>query len=405
MAQNREKWHRGIARLFRSESFHINSLRIMASSAAMGAAPGEVLSVIGNIQDQSVDSWFESWAGMARTREESAEKIKDGISRGKAFLRASNYYRASQLYVNPMADLYGQIYNKSVDAFRRGIKCLGIKHEILEIPYENAKMSAYYFPGDNDKPLILIFSNYYGTSEESFFLVGASAVERRYPVALIEGPGQIDMIRKYNLKLTPAWEKPVGAALDFFEKKIDANGRILFGAGISAILASRAAAFEKRIDGVIAFAGPFDMRDSAYDTLPRVVRWAHRSGYKRIFNSIALLKAKRNVGVQRALVTGLWSLGEETPYDLINRFRQYSLKEVADKVTCRFLLLSGKEDHQHSLKQVNEYKEHLTNAESFTHYILRNFNTPITHGQLWAFEQIHELLFDWVKNVFQGRNR
>ena len=108
-------------------------------------------------------------------------------------------------------------------------------------------------------------------------MIGKAALDRGYSVLMYEGPGQGEPLRKYGMTFTPEWEKPNAAVLDEFLRSHDKPPKIvLFGMSMGGYLAPRAAAFEDRIDGVVAYDVRFDL--SCRDRGRTVRRTAVRFG-------------------------------------------------------------------------------------------------------------------------------
>jgi alpha-beta hydrolase superfamily lysophospholipase len=82
---------------------------------------------------------------------------------------------------------------------------------------------------------------------------------RGYSVLTYEGPGQGEALRKYRLTYTPEWEKPVKAVLnEFLHTHAKPSKIVLIGMSMGGYFAPRAAAFEERIDGIVAYDTMYD---------------------------------------------------------------------------------------------------------------------------------------------------
>ena len=90
--------------------------------------------------------------------------------------------------------------------------------------------------------------------EELYFHVVAAVHQRGYSVLTYEGPGQGAVLREQGLTFTPKWEKPTSAVLDTFLAKHPVSQKIvLIGESLGGYLAPRTAAFDSRINGVVAY--------------------------------------------------------------------------------------------------------------------------------------------------------
>jgi pimeloyl-ACP methyl ester carboxylesterase len=120
------------------------------------------------------------------------------------------------------------------------------------IPYGDGDVEgflpAYRFTPTQSKGTIVFFGGFDSYIEEltsAFFYLR----DARYEVIAFEGPGQGGALNDAGLRMAAEWHKPVKAVLDFF--KLD---RVtLAGLSMGGCLVFRAAAFERRVERVVAY--------------------------------------------------------------------------------------------------------------------------------------------------------
>lgn len=391
----------GVFHLFKSESFHYQALRTLGHSMYQGAAAGEVFYVISSIRDQEEERWFAEWHRMAEKCERWARDARDNVSRGNAYLRASNYYRASEFFLYPGDKRKAPVYDQSAAAFQNALQELRIEHTIYYIPYENGKMRTYHFKGDADKPIIIVCGGYDSTNEESYFWVGAPLIARGYSVVMFEGPGQSSMIRHYKIKFTPDWHKPVGKVIDYLMAKdssIANRKKILFGISLGGLLMGRAAAYEDRIDGAVLFGAPFDFLDGALYQLPSFARKLYNAEYRCVINLLANIKSRININTRWGLNNGLSSVGGTTAYEFLERCKEFTLKNVHDKVRCPVLVLYGERDWYISdgIQDVM-FRSAFKNSKSYTLKTFPHADGSAEHCQVGAIEQAAMVITKWME--------
>ncbi len=391
-------------RFFASQAFHYQTLRTLGHSAASGANPGECLASINSIRNADPESWYESWHESGRKCEKMASASGDTIGRGNALLRASNYFRTSEFFLHPSDPRRPAVYRESANTFIRALQVLSIPHKIWKIPYERASMRAFYFPGDADKPLIVACGGYDSTLEELFFWVAGAARERGYPCVIFEGPGQSNMIREYDMKFTHMWEKPVTTLLDYMQwdaEELTGRKKVLLGISMGAMLALRAAALEKRIHAAAGLGGFFNMKDAALAQIPAMGRFIYRLKFKDMFNRFAAFKASHDIGKRWALNNGCWTIGADTPFDLLEKTDLYSLTEVADKITCDVLIMSSDKDHLIPNSEARRFKQHIKNARSLHEHLFLDADGAGEHCLAGATQQFHQVFFEWAAGLFR----
>jgi len=150
-------------------------------------------------------------------------------------------------------------------------------------------------------------------------------------------------------------------------------------------LAPRAAAFEKRIDGVVTYDALFDLHEPACRIMGAVKQ-----------NPLALA----NTGVSWAYNNALWTLGTTNPDDTLEAFSHFKLAPVADRIRQDVLILAGTEDHFIPFHQVADFEKSLVNARSVNTRIFDRPSGGAEHCQCGAYSQVHAAVFDWLLERF-----
>lgn len=316
---------KGAPDFFEDQWYNLQVLRSLDHIHYGGADTGEVLKTIRSIRVGDNQRWFEAWNQTARRVEALAERLHDPVSRGRAYLRAHNYYRIAEFMLHPDHNKRLECFQKNVETFRLGLKWLGVKHDFIDVPYGRNRLKATYYPGPDgaaDKPLLIIGGGFDSTQEELYFLVGAAALERGYSVLTYSGPGQRAVLREQGLTFTHEWEKPLSTVLNAYLARYSKPRKIvLIGVSMGGYLAPRAAAFEDRVDGVVAFGVLFDLRESIENIIKGVpsnhpyYRWS--SAYSE------------------------WAFGVREKKKFLENIAGYNLKEVAQHIRCDVLILAG----------------------------------------------------------------
>jgi dienelactone hydrolase len=148
--------------------------------------------------------------------------------------------------------------------------------------------------------------------------------------------------------------------------------------------APRAAAFEERIDGVVAY-------DTMYD-----------------FGAIAgpLMAAAKNplamnnISVSWAYRNALWTMGTNGVDATTEACAAYTLAPVADRIRQDVLILAGTEDHFVPIHQTADFEKALVNARSVTTRIFDRPSGGAGHCQGGALTLYHAAVFDWLLEKF-----
>lgn len=395
----------GTNRFFKDQTYNYQVLRAFGQIPYGGADTGEILSTINKIKNGDDESWYQAWVHTATRVEKMARELNDPVSRGRALLRAHNYYRTAEFLLHPKDSRRIATFRESVKVFNDGLDALNVQYELIDVPYGEYTLKAIYYPGpagSEQRPLIVVHGGYDSTLEELYFGVAAAAVERGYSCLTYEGPGQGSIIREKGLQFTHEWETPNRAVLDEFLNRYPRPGKIiLIGVSLGGYLAPRAAAFDPRIDGVVAFGVCYDFQEAALRQVPKFMTYLYNKGFTGVVNTLAKQKMKTTPGVRWGFQNAQWTMGVKDPADLLVAFDKYNLRDVSKKITCDVLILAGEKDHFFPTEQVEQFSKKLVNARSVTARIFTEEEGGHEHCQEGALMLAHGALFDWVEEKFE----
>ena len=375
-------------RFFNDQTYHFQTLRALNDIPYDGADTSEVLETIKHVKAGDSDSWYNAWERTGDRVSELAGRTKDPIGRGRAHLRAHNYYRTSEFLLAPHDQRRAVSWKKNIEAFYRGLDTLGVNYERISAPYGAHHLNALYFPGpqgSEKRPLIVICGGFDSTPEELYFVLVPAALERGYSVLAYEGPGQGSIIREQGLPFTHEWEKPTAAILDEYLRMHPGPAKIVVvGMSMGGYLAPRAAAFDTRIDGVVAFDVFFDFGAISSRSVPPIGFWFGRHGLGFVLNAIAKLKSAFSPGLRWALQNSRWVLGTRSPLETAEALRAYSLQDVAQRIKGDVLIFAGQDDHFVPVEQVKQFEGSLSQARSVTSITYDRESGGAEHCQLGA---------------------
>jgi pimeloyl-ACP methyl ester carboxylesterase len=394
----------GQQRFFRNQTYHFQTLRVFNDIPARGADTGEILQAIRSIRSGDAQSWYAGWEAAARRALALAADAQDALSRGGALLRAHSYLRTAQFLLAPDDPKRPDAFTKDNAAFYEGLQTLGVRHELFRAPYAGTYLKADYYPGPEGaekRPLIVFCGGYDSTLEELYFFLTAAALQRGYSVLTFEGPGQGSAVRERGMVFTHEWEKPTAAVLDaFLAHHLHPVKIVLVGMSMGGLLAPRAAAFDARFDGVVAFDVLFDMGEAARRYAPPAAFWLYDHGLSALVLLLMKAKAALDPDFAWAIDNGKWVMGTNNGIETIRALDLYTLKDVARQIRGDVLILAGADDHFVPFSQIQAFERSLTNARSVTTHIYDEVSGGAEHCQLGAITLWHQHLFDWLTAKF-----
>ena len=327
-----------------------------------------------------------------------------------ALLRAHSYYRTAEFFLPPTDPQRRSTAKKNIAAFYAGLDALDVAYERIAIPYgETNHLNAVYYPAstaDAGKPLIMFVGGYDSTLEELYFALVQAAHERGYAVLTYEGPGQGEVLREQGLTFIPEWEKPNAAVLDAFLRDHERPGKIvLVGMSLGGYLAPRAAAFDTRIDGVVAYDALFDFGAIGRHNTPKLAFWLRDNGMGPLVKFLVDKKAQHNPGFAWGVANGEWTFGTSGALETVEAFAPYTLEGVAERITADVLIFSGEDDHFVPVEQAHQFARALTAARSVTLHVYDRASGGGEHCQLGAMTLWQAHFFDWIASKFPGAGR
>ncbi|MGB0036812.1 MAG: alpha/beta fold hydrolase [Candidatus Acidiferrales bacterium] len=375
-------------RFFADQTFHFETLRNAGYIASNCAELGEVLETVKVIAEGDVQSWYTAWKATADRVLALAERTQDSLSKGGAYMRASGYQRTAEFLLPPDDPKRPESFEKTGSYFFKGLDTLGVRYKRITVPYGAVSLRALYYPGPEGaetKPLIMFGGGFDSILEEYYPNIAEAALKRGYSVLTYEGPGQGQALRKYGLTYTPEWEKPVKAVLDeFLHTHAKPSRIVLIGMSMGGYFAPRAAAFEERIDGVVAY-------DTCYDFCEVA---------SRLLTSAKNPEALKNIGVSWAYYNARWTMGTKDIDDTAKAVAAYTLAPVAHRIRQDVLILAGAEDHFIPFHQTADFEKALVNARSVTTRIFDRPSGGAGHCQGGALTLYHAAVFDWLLAKF-----
>jgi len=153
------------------------------------------------------------------------------------------------------------------------------------------------------------------------------------------------------------------------------------GMSMGGYFAPRAAAFEKRIDGVVAWDTCYDFGEIA----------------RGLSGGIANIHAS---DVAWFANNARWTLGVTSIEEAAKQLARYTLAPVADKITQPVLIMAGERDYAIPLHQTADFERALVNAKSVTTRTFDLASGGAEHCQTGNLTLVHATIFDWLQENF-----
>jgi pimeloyl-ACP methyl ester carboxylesterase len=333
-------------------------------------------------------------------RREFLALAEKALSEGRS-LHAAYYFRSAEFFMRQDDPLISPTRKKFLSLLWEKV---GINEsDRFAIPYTdgnlNGLMPAYHFPHDRPKSTIVIHGGHDSYIEE-FFPVILFIRDAGYNVICFEGPGQGGALHESGLFLTHEWHKPVGAILDYFKLE-DVT---LLGISMGGCFALRAAALEPRIQRVIAYDVFFDWIGTTIEKLKPIaplLKFLLNSGASGPFNLFLAGIMKKSPLFDWAMHQARLVLGVSTSYEVFQKSRHYTTRDVSPLVKQDVLLMAGSEDNLIPLSHFYQQIEALKNARSLTARLFTRKEQAQNHCQVGNLRLAVDYITDWIDFTHQ----
>ncbi len=392
-------------------SLAFSYVRTLMVAGTGGADIGECLLVAQNTKKNDIESWIREWAIAAEKVARKAEQAMQAgqlVTAREAYMRASNYYRAAMFYLAPTDVRLNAYIALSREHFRKAAALFtSPRIEVVDIPFGDARLPAYFLSSGNSKrPTLIAVNGGDSTNEELIHWYGFAAVARGWNFFVFEGPGQWSALQMNpGLYLRPDYEVPVKTIVDYLvqREEVDSDSIALIGPSMGAVLAARVAAFEKRISAYIFNGLVIDVNEAWTATMPALLRNAPPSIFDRIFTLVEKISPEL-----RGLANHFrWMFGVSTPTEMFAAWPRFSVKGLAPKIQSPVLLMYGegefKETSEKVIMSVLEFINEFT-CPAWIHIFQSKDGWAASHCQVGALHEAQAVIFDWLDATLKNKN-
>jgi pimeloyl-ACP methyl ester carboxylesterase len=296
------------------------------------------------------------------------------------WMNAAFYYRAAEFFTLPSDPDKEVLYDRFIDIFYHKA-CAGEPVERFLVPYEHTHLPAIRVASAQPacRGTIVIHGGFDSFIEE-FYSWATYFASKGYDVIM------------FGLALIHEWEKPVKAVLDHFAL----DNVTLLGISMGGWLCFRAAAYEPRIQRVIASGIAFDYMQIPPLLFQPLVKVLLR--FRSLIDYSARLKMRVSYQERWGINNLMYITKTGLPMDAMDillRFNEQNLH--SKKVLQDVLILTGAEDHFIPLKMHYKQVNALRNAKSVTGRIFTREDQAQNHCQLGNIGLALDVMEKWIE--------
>ncbi|NDJ53575.1 MAG: alpha/beta hydrolase [Chloroflexi bacterium] len=323
-------------------------------------------------------------------KDEMVRQAEKALAEGR-LMNATFSYRAAEFFTHPSDPDKLKLYETFLDLFYNQL----FADEPIErhqVPYAGTVLPALRLPsaGELERGTLVMHGGFDSFIEE-FYSMATFFAAHGYEVIMFDGPGQGGALKHSHLPMDLAWEKPTAAVLDSF----DCDDVTLLGLSMGGWLCFRAAAFEPRIERVIASSIAFDYMQIPPKPVADFARWL--MNYPKLMNTMSGWKMQMMPQEKWGIDNLMYMTHADTPFDASKKLIEFNeANQHPDRVTQDVLILTGEADHFIPAKMHPLQVAALRNARSMTERIFTEAEQAHNHCQVGNVGLALDVMVTWM---------
>jgi dipeptidyl aminopeptidase/acylaminoacyl peptidase len=349
-------------------------VRMISQSYFGGGEVNEILAAASQMKLGDFESFHDEWMKLGN---KSLSTANDAMDKGyketarSGYLRAANYFRTAEFFLQPDDHRKLPTYLKGVESFRKGGELLASPPKAVNIPFEHAVLPGYYFeaPGQSKGPLMVMFGGLDSTAEELYYGPAQLLNERGISLLALDGPGQGGALRIHHIHSRHDYNTAGTAAYEWAVENLDVDpDRIgVMAVSMGGYMAARCAAFEPRFKACAIWGAVYDYNDV----------WAKRPDNHPLAKILQHIFGVEDMPAARAML------------------QHYNLRGVAEKIQAPTYIVHGEDDRQNTVDNAYNVYNDLTCLRWLK--IIPTSSPGSSHCQVDNITETYEM-YDWLKD-------
>jgi len=368
----------------------VQVMRLVAEAESGGSDVFECVRTAGRIRERGLTEpvWREEWQRLGRAL---ARRAEEDLAAGPAgatsavarLLRATNYLRTAEFFVPHGADLRRELFDETQATFRKAVPHLPVETTVIEVADGDATYEGYVFRGrgaseEAPGPGVVFLGGADSYAEELYSFGGRAMAERGMTVIVADTPGRGGTLRRHGIVSRPDYEVPAAKVVDALEKLpfVDPSRIGAVGLSLGGYYAPRLASADDRIRALVCWCACFDVLNDLYLYYPPI-----RSQLR-------------------------WIVGAAGEDDALEKLAEFTLADVAAKITCPILISHGEQDDLMPASSARRLYESVS-SDDRTIRIWKPGEGGALHCNYDNWADCFPFMFDWlaVRLGSAGRGR
>lgn len=161
----------------------------------------------------------------------------------------------------------------------------------------------------------------------------------------------------------------------------------------------RSVAFEHRIKACIADGGIYDFHAAFKQNMPPFVEpMLDNPSTAGVIDAYVKIRMMYDTLARFIFNDGQWKMGANSPSEFLRMTRQYNLKDCAEQIQCKMLIIDSESDHMASGMSRPLY-EALRCPKDYL--VFKNYDAAGVHCQFGALMLSNEKILNWLMTEFE----
>jgi len=256
-----------------NEDYSYRFMQVLGTAQEGSSTISECFLTASRITPGDDESWHREWKKTADTCKSRGDLALQHGSTNTAqsnWLRASNYYRTAELFLNIDDKRRGYILGQMQECSHLYLGYLAPKGEIVQIPGADDSLMQGYFlraPGSAARtPVVICIGGPDHLKDEHLYKMPRHAHARKLSLLVVDLPGQGIGPRGDHVVGQHDIETSISCWIDYLASRGDVDGEriAIFGDGLGASFASRAAGLDHRLSAAVCDGGIWDLHERAF---------------------------------------------------------------------------------------------------------------------------------------------
>jgi len=337
--------------------------------------------------DVGTSEFMAAWQEVADQLEEQAiEAEKAGHLRtaGQKYLRAAVYVCQAERMQSASSPTRNAIYQHCLDLMQKSFDLIDPATTRVLVPFEGSLLPAYFTNASTDgmpAPCMIMW-NGLDSTKEHMYTSGwpAEMAARGISTLMVDCPGSGEALRFLGLRSRVETEDWAAACVDYLEMRddVDADRIGLVGWSLGGYYAPRAAAFEKRLNLVVAWGANHNWGEVQKKRLEREGENPVPHYWEHV----------------------LWVWGENDIDTFIKNTERVNLEGIVEQITCPFLITHGENDRQINVAYAHRSYEQAVNSPKRELRIFTPEEGATEHVGLDHLPHVGAFTADWIEDTF-----